>query len=172
VKPGETREQFMKRMRAAERAEGELAARMLKKARKSKPPKLAPPAPPGRSHFEQSWRAVGADPAKERERLEKEVAGRHKATRPHLGVPPTPSGPSCHPGTGKAGGIKAGSGVVSGPAKAPKAPEQGGRKATQERDRLVAGVDPRAKLPKGFALWTLKLQISWLRSHQRKGNRL
>ncbi len=38
----------------------------------------------------------------------------------------------------------------------------------KQLDKLVAGINPRARLPKGFALWSTKLQIMWLQQHQRK----
>src|SRR3954468_21511195 len=38
----------------------------------------------------------------------------------------------------------------------------------KELDRLVANVDPRAKIPRGFGLWSEALIVMWLRSHQRK----
>ena len=42
------------------------------------------------------------------------------------------------------------------------------REEIREMDRLVANVDPRADLPRGFSLWSLKMQLVWLRQHQRK----
>ena len=34
--------------------------------------------------------------------------------------------------------------------------------------QLVANVDRRAKVPRHFDLWSMKLQIVWLKQHQRK----
>ena len=42
------------------------------------------------------------------------------------------------------------------------------RKQAQEIDQLVEGVNPRAKIPKGFTFWEASLQIMWLKQNQRK----
>jgi hypothetical protein len=42
------------------------------------------------------------------------------------------------------------------------------RPGIKEMDRLVAGVDPRAKLPSTFGLWSEKMQLIWLRQHQKR----
>jgi hypothetical protein len=42
------------------------------------------------------------------------------------------------------------------------------RPGIKEMDRLVAGVDPRAKLPRRFELWSETLQLWWLRQHQKR----
>ena len=33
-------------------------------------------------------------------------------------------------------------------------------------DRLVDGIDPNAKLPNGFGLWSTTFQLGWLRQNQ------
>lgn len=42
------------------------------------------------------------------------------------------------------------------------------RKQAQEIDRLVEGVNPRAKVPRGFAFWEASMQIMWLKQNQKK----
>lgn len=37
-----------------------------------------------------------------------------------------------------------------------------------ELEALVTGLNPRAVLPRGFGLWSDKLQHMWLSQHQRK----
>ena len=41
------------------------------------------------------------------------------------------------------------------------------RKAWEELDRLIANLDPKADLPCGFGLWAQKLQVYWLKQHQK-----
>ncbi len=36
-------------------------------------------------------------------------------------------------------------------------------------EELVKNIDPKAKLPRRFDLWSVKLQMMWLQNHQRKG---
>ena len=38
----------------------------------------------------------------------------------------------------------------------------------QEIDRLVKTVNPRARVPRGFGLWSEKMIVGWLRQNQRK----
>lgn len=38
----------------------------------------------------------------------------------------------------------------------------------QEIDRLVANVDPRAKIPDSFSFWPDNFIIMWLKQHQKK----
>jgi hypothetical protein len=38
----------------------------------------------------------------------------------------------------------------------------------KEIDRLVQNLDPRAKAPRRFDLWSEKMIIMWLKQHQRK----
>ena len=39
---------------------------------------------------------------------------------------------------------------------------------TNEIDTLVSNLNPRAKLPHGFGLWSEKMQLMWLQQNQRK----
>ena len=41
------------------------------------------------------------------------------------------------------------------------------RKAWEELDRLIANLDPKADPPRGFGLWSPKLQVYWLMQHQK-----
>lgn len=38
----------------------------------------------------------------------------------------------------------------------------------QEMEKLIDNINPRAKIPRGFGLWSTKLQIVWLRANQKK----
>lgn len=38
---------------------------------------------------------------------------------------------------------------------------------TKELDRLAANVNPKAKLPRGFAFWSVHMQMIWLRQNQK-----
>lgn len=38
----------------------------------------------------------------------------------------------------------------------------------KEIDLLASTVDPKAKVPKGFGLWSDKMILAWLRQNQRK----
>lgn len=42
-----------------------------------------------------------------------------------------------------------------------------GRHTIREMDSLIGNVDPKAKLPRGFVLWSAKMQLMWLRQNQR-----
>ena len=41
-------------------------------------------------------------------------------------------------------------------------------RTVSEVTRLVENVNPRARIPKGFGLWTTTMQIMWLKQHQKK----
>ena len=38
----------------------------------------------------------------------------------------------------------------------------------EEKDRLIENVDPKAKLPRHFDLFSETMQVMWLKAHQRK----
>lgn len=40
--------------------------------------------------------------------------------------------------------------------------------ASKETDKLIANINPRAKLPSNFVLWSAQLQLMWLRQNQKK----
>lgn len=54
---------------------------------------------------------------------------------------------------------------------AEKRPSKRFKKQIKEMDQLVAGVDPKAKLPRGFAFYSWELQLAWLRQHQLTSDR-
>lgn len=35
-------------------------------------------------------------------------------------------------------------------------------------DQLIDSIDPKARLPRGFGLWSTTIQVYWLKQHQRK----
>lgn len=35
-------------------------------------------------------------------------------------------------------------------------------------DQLVSNINPKAKMPRGFGLWSEKMQIYWLKQNQKK----
>jgi hypothetical protein len=45
-------------------------------------------------------------------------------------------------------------------------------RAKRSIGELVINVDPKAKLPKRFDLWSMELQLAWLRQHQKKDAKL
>jgi glucosamine 6-phosphate synthetase-like amidotransferase/phosphosugar isomerase protein len=42
-----------------------------------------------------------------------------------------------------------------------------GELKVKEIEKLVANANPKARVPKGFALWSEAMIIAWLRSHQK-----
>lgn len=42
------------------------------------------------------------------------------------------------------------------------------KKKAIELDKLLANVNRKARLPRGFAFWSLGMQMAWLRQNQKK----